>query len=274
MQVIVTRPADDASAWLARLLAAADWQAGWQPRLWPLIDIAPFPWRDVARKLQGPFDAAMFVSANAVRFFDPAQGDAPWSHAALQRSGTRAWAVGPSTRDALRAAGWLAQAIDAPDGVDGEPFDSEALWRRVEPAVRAGGMRRVLVVRGTDEDAEGRPVGRDWLAQRLGECGVTVAEVAVYRRARPVWTPAQQAAARAALGDGSVWLISSSMAAQQLRDLLPGGAAPGAFARARAIATHARIAQRVGELGWGTVVLSHPQPRAVASSIKSLTYAR
>ncbi|KAF1018671.1 MAG: hypothetical protein GAK30_03557 [Paracidovorax wautersii] len=274
MQVIITRPTEDAGAWLARLTACADWQREWQPRLWPLIDIGPNPLHGTAHSAPGRIDAAMFVSANAVRFFEPAQGDSPWRHAVLWHEGAQAWAVGPSTRDALRSAGWPDAAIVAPDGAGGEPFDSEALWRRVEPALQAAGVRRVLVVRGTDEDADGRPVGRDWLAQRLRDCGVAVVDVAVYQRARPVWTRAQQAAAGAALGDGSVWLISSSMAAQQLRELLPGAAAPRAFARARAVATHARIAQRLGELGWGTVVLSHPQPQAVAASIKSLTYAR
>lgn len=291
MQVIITRPADDSTAWLRRLQAAPDWQGDrWQARQWPLIDICAWDagGGDAApAQAGGPpagtaaaFDAVMFVSANAVRFFPPRLAGV----AAPAGAGLQAWAVGPSTVSALRAAGWPAAAIVAPDGGAGELFDSEALWTRLAPAVRAGRFARVLIVRGTEADADGQPAGRDWLAERLRRAGVAVGQIAVYQRAQPRWSAVQQAAARAALGDGSVWLISSGQAAGHLERLLGAGAGAPADARqppgralfraARAIATHPRIAQRLAAQGWGRVAVSRPEPQAVAASIKSLAYAR
>ncbi|MFT4192448.1 MAG: uroporphyrinogen-III synthase [Comamonas sp.] len=298
MQVIVTRPAEDATAWLARLRACADWSPAWLPRLWPLIDIrlraaadvritpvtpttpAGAPQCEDAAAALG-WDALMFVSANAVRFLAALSGgDALAACLRAARGQAQAWAVGPSTVAALAAAGWPADAIVAPDGGQGEQFDSEALWARVAPAVRAGRVRRVLLVRGTEAGAGGLPVGRDWLSARLQALGVAVDQAAVYERAPPVWTSVQVAAARAALGDGSVWLISSAQAADYLSQALgePAAGAPrqagAVFGRARCVATHPRVVRRLQEAGWGRVLLARAEAQAVAASIKSIDYAR
>jgi uroporphyrinogen-III synthase len=86
-----------------------------------------------------------------------------------------------------------------------------------------------------------------------------------YTRAAPAWGEAQCAAARQAAGDGSLWLFSSSEAANNLRSLLPGQD----WSRARALATHPRIAQSVRALGFGDVQATHPGWDAVLASIES-----
>jgi uroporphyrinogen-III synthase len=95
VRAIVTRPQHEARAWVERLQAA-----GIEALALPLIDIAPpldkRPLQDAWSRIE-TFRAAMFVSANAVRHFF---AEAP-NGVALR---PRAWATGPGTADALRAA--------------------------------------------------------------------------------------------------------------------------------------------------------------------------
>lgn len=278
MQVIITRPADDADLWMQQLQAAPDWQTGqWQARSWPLIEIQSMADGCSAQVACATADAVMFVSANAVRCsaFHPHQSPVVAAH-------TQAWAVGPTTVQALRLAGWPADRIVAPDGRDGATYDSEALWARLQPALDSQRLHQVLLVRGSEADAQGLPSGRDWLEHKLQQAGLQVTQVAVYQRSLPAWSPAQKLAARAALSDGSVWVISSSQAARHLLQLLSIRSEPGAPDEASAdilgaacvIATHPRIAQVLQAQGWGRVLVSRSEPPALAASIKSMSYAR
>jgi uroporphyrinogen-III synthase len=122
----------------------------------------------------------------------------------------------------------------------------------------------VLLVRGGD--GEGRGQGRDWLLQQLQARGVAVDTVIAYTRTVPHWSESQRAQARRAAGDRSLWLFSSSEAAGHLTQLLPGEA----WSRARALATHPRIAEKVRALGFGEVALSRPGWDDVLASIKSI----
>jgi uroporphyrinogen-III synthase len=262
-RVIVTRPAQEAGRWVRDLHAH-----GLAAQALPLMAILPVAGSDARTALQqararlGGYQAAMFVSGNAVRhFFDADAGGAPGSIA------TRAWATGPGTAGALAQAGWPHARIDAPDTQAGEQADSEALWAHVQSQIQHGA--RVLIVRGGDE--EGRPAGRAWLAGQLAAAGVQVETVVAYRRAPPAWDAAQQALARAAAQDGSVWLISSSEAAANLsamaRSAMPGLALHGA----RAVATHPRIARAARAAGFGAVGECGPALESVLRSIESFT---
>ena len=257
--VLVTRPEREAGPWGQALQAE-----GVRAEAFPLIEIAALPdasalsaaWRQVPSCL-----AVMFVSANAVRFFMAAQP------AGMDVRTCRAWATGPGTQAALRAAGWPAGQIDAPEA-DSLQFDSEALWAVVAERVRlaqAQGPATVLIVRGAD--AQGQMAGRDWLAQQLEEAGLQVAQAVAYARRAPVLSPAQQVRAQQSLCDGSLWLFSSSEAAQHLRQACP----QLDLSRARALATHPRIAERLRQAGWGRVELVPAALSAQAVSIKSLS---
>ena len=256
--VIVTRPEREAGPWVQALQAE-----GVRAEAFPLIDISALPdaaalqaaWQQVPTCL-----AVMFVSANAVRFFMAAQPGG------LDVQACRAWATGPGTQAALLAAGWPAQQIDAPPA-DSSQFDSEALWAVVAERVRAAqapSPARVLIVRGAD--AQGQMAGRDWLAQQLEAAGLEVLQTVAYVRCAPVLSPAQQARARQAMGDGSWWLFSSSEAAQHLLQACPDLS----LERARALATHPRIAERLKQSGWGHVDTVPAGLQAQAVSIKSL----
>jgi uroporphyrinogen-III synthase len=255
MRLVITRPAVEAERWLAR------WPASNVPvqlvRL-PLIDILALADSGEARRCRvalaaGQFVAAMFVSANAAAHF--LEAGAAWP------ASTRAWATGPGTVAALRAAGVPAHQIDQP-AADASQLDSEHLWARVQHQALAG--QRVLIVRGAGSD--GQIAGRDWLARQIEASGATVQEIAAYQRRAPTWGPAQQAEARALLQDAdAAWLFSSSEAVANLSRLLD----PWPGAKAQALATHPRIAEAARAAGFGRVMLTQPHPDAVLASIES-----
>jgi uroporphyrinogen-III synthase len=251
MRVIVTRPEQEGRTWAGWLR-----ERGLDAVLLPLIEIAavadPQPLREAWLRLDTT-QAAMFVSANAVRGFFAA-GTGGWP------AGTRAWATGPGTRDALLQAGVPPSQVDCPDG-EAAQFDSEALWGLVRPQVVPG--VQVLLVRGGD--ASGQARGRDWLAEQVVAAGGESRVVVAYVRRPPAWDERQQAIARAAAGDGSVWLFSSSEAVSHLRALLPGQS----WSAAPACATHPRIAQAARALGFSRVDTCRPTLADVVASIES-----
>lgn len=249
MAVVLTRPVQEAERWAARLR-----ERRLDALVLPLLAIGPAPDVEALRQAAAGADrytAVMFVSANAVQGFFACR---PVFEQA------RAWAPGPATQEALRAAGVPEARIDAP-APDAAQFDSESLWPRVEGRLRAGD--RVLLVRGGD--ATGRAQGRDWIVQQLAARGVAVDTVVAYTRQAPAWDEAQRASARRAAADGSWWLFSSSEAARHLAQLLPGQD----WSRSRALATHPRIAEAVRALGFGEVRASRPGLDEVLASIES-----
>lgn len=249
MAVVLTRPLQEAERWAQRLR-----EHGIEALILPLLEIVPAKDLSALQRAAADADrygAVMFVSANAAqRFF----ACAPVFEQA------RAWAPGPATREALRAAGVADDRIDAPSAQAAQ-FDSESLWHQVGDQLGAGD--RLLLVRGSD--GEGRSQGRDWLAQQLAQRGVQVDTVVAYARQAPQWSEAQRAAARRAAADGSLWLFSSSEAAGNLRQLL----ADQDWSRSHALATHPRIAAAVRALGFGDVRESRPAFEDVVASIES-----
>lgn len=247
MRLIVTRPAAQASPWVAALRTL-----GCDAQALPLIDIAPLadtaPLKAAWQRLQQPPTVAlvMFVSANAVQHFVAAQGAG-----VVWPAGVRAGSVGPGTTAALRQAGVPADLIDEP-AADARSFDSEALWARI--STRPWGGRHALIVRGEE--------GRDWLADTLRGHGATVGFVAAYRRCAPV----PDAAGRALLADAlaaparHLWIFSSSEAVGHLRALAPAAD----WAPSVALASHPRIAAAARAAGFGQVAQVRPTPEAVA----------
>lgn len=261
-RALVTRPAGEAQRWVSALQ-----HQGWQAQALPLIEIAPAadlqPLRQ-ARAHLNDYDALMFVSAPAVEQFfadlteprrDAADAVDTADAAAAPRPGRwpRCWAPGPATARALLAAGVPPESIDQPDAAAAQ-FDSESLWQRVAPQV--GPAHRLLVVRGQSEAVAASPAGngRDWLASQCRGQGGRVDWCVAYRRRAPAWSAAQRELARSASQDGTVWLLSSSEALDNLSALLPGID----WSRARALATHPRIAQSAARLGFGLVRTSQP----------------
>lgn len=263
MRIIVTRPSREAQDWVQALQ-----QAGLPAQALPLIAIGGAPdtasvqqaWRQL-----GQYLGAMFVSANAVAgFFEARPADVALLFAEPE-SLTGAWATGPGTTKALLAAGVPAPRIVAPPA-DAAQFDSEALWQLV--ASRVGPGARVLIVRGADaaDGGNGQGAGRDWFARQVTLAGGTVDFVVSYQRLRPQLDAAQLQLARQAAGDGSVWLFSSSEAVHNLQAALP----QQDWRSARAVATHARIAQAARQAGFAVVRESRPALADIRASIESM----
>ena len=105
-----------------------------------------------------------------------------------------------------------------------------------------------------------------WLSRQIAAAGGTVDFVAAYERGAPQFDADQQALARQAATDGSVWLLSSSEAVAHLAAALPGQH----WGQARALATHPRIAQAAQAAGFGSVNECRPAFNEVAASIESL----
>ena len=263
MRVIVTRPGPQAGKWVNALRTA-----GLDALALPLIEIAGPPdpeavmaaWQHI-----DSFNALMFVSANAVaQFFSLQPQGLPTSDAQ-----SRFFVTGPGSVAALLAAGVARSRIDAPDEAAAQ-FDSEALWAVVQPRVQPGW--RVLIVRGnTDtEAAEDAPaskgVGRDWFAARLMEQGCAVEFLVAYERRAPHLSANALALVQVAAADGSVWLFSSSEAVTNLA----GMAAGQSWSRARAVATHPRIAQAARAADFAVVRESRPAMVDLLASIESL----
>ncbi|WP_341920345.1 uroporphyrinogen-III synthase [Polaromonas sp. YR568] len=263
VRVIVTRPEREAAGWVQALQAH-----GLQAEALPLIEIAALPetatlqqaWREI-----DAYSALMFVSGNAVDgFFASNQAAALVQKAqaatdSIANLGPRFLAPGPGTVAALRRAGVPEVLIDAPAAEAGQ-FDSEALWAVV--GWRHWQGRRVLIVRGQGAGKDQSGAGRDWLAQQFVAAGARVDVVAVYQRRAPVFTTSQRQRIEAAAHDGSVWLLSSSEALAHLP--------AGDWSRARAVATHPRIAEAARAAGWGVVVQSRPEITDIVGSIESI----
>jgi uroporphyrinogen-III synthase len=258
--VIVTRPEREALQWVAALQAR-----GLAAQALPLIAITPPADAHAlqsARDRVATYRAVMVVSGNAAQyFFEPKtalklSGQAP---AAIK---TRVWSPGPGTARTLQALGVDATRIDTP-APDATQFDSESLWAQVHGQIGPGD--RVLIVRGTEAGAAQQGTGRDWLAQQIQAAGGQVDFVVAYTRGAPRWTEAQRQAAQQAAMDGSLWLLSSSQALENLCAALPGQT----WQQARALATHPRIAQAAHAAGFGSVRECRPALDDVVASIES-----
>jgi uroporphyrinogen-III synthase len=267
-RVILTRPAGQSRTWREALQTA-----GHEVLDWPLIETTAMPSSqdlDRAWLERASCQAWMFVSAPAVQHFfaqRPAGADL---------AGSRYWATGPGTRRALQQCGVPDEAIDAPPEDAGQ-FDTEHLWAAVQAQVTAWAPgQTVAIVRGTEVSPEGQSsaefqadqagVGRDWLAEQLTRAGVRVRWVVAYRRGPAHWDDVQCRRARQAVHDGSIWVFSSSLAADYLAELLP----ETRWANARAVATHDRIALVLRTQGWGRVAVCKPQASALLLRIASL----
>lgn len=249
--VVVTRPREQAAAWVEALGAA-----GWPVVALPLIEIAPAVEPPVLRMAIDGWrgvDAVLFVSPAAVAVLRQAQVPPP-------AAPVRCWAPGAGTADALRAWGVAPAAIDQPPP-EAAQMDTDALWPVVAPQVRPGW--RLRVVRGISADGH---EGRDALLQRCRERGATVETVTAYRRQRPRWDAAQRQAAERLVGPDAIWLFSSSEAIGHLRTLLPD--AP--WSAARALVTHPRIAAAARALGVGQVATSRPALPEVVQALESM----
>jgi uroporphyrinogen-III synthase len=247
-RLIVTRPEPQASQW-AQALAQ---RCGLETLALPLIETHALPLSADAHQAA---DAWMFVSAAAV--------DAWWPALPPAQQVPAVWVTGGGSAQAVRAHAPHARIV-LPE--QASQWDSEGLWATLVAQGLLRGVGRVLVLRGRDEASAngGRPQegqGREWLSEQLRALGIAVQTLAVYERRLPRWTALEHQAARAALDDGSVWLLTSSQSVDHLLALL---GEPGALCKGAALATHPRIAQRARDAGFASVSVCEPGLDAIA----------
>ena len=263
MRVLVTRPAAQAAEWVATLQ-----ENGIDALSLPLIGIEPASdvaalhdaWRGIQQRR-----LVVFVSPNAAQQFMARKFAAQQPAGLPWPANVLAGSPGPGTTRTLLDAGVPASCIVEP-AADAPQFDSEALWAQL--ARRDWQGADVLIVRGDG--------GRDWLAETLRARGATVAHLQAYRRVAPSF----DAGATALLGDAlaqpaaHLWFFSSSEAVANLGAVVAGlGASAnpaGPWLRARAVATHPRIAERASQLGFGCVAEARPTLAAVVACIQSM----
>jgi uroporphyrinogen-III synthase len=255
--VVVTRPADQAPAWVSALSAR-----GWPTLALPLVAITEPPDDQGLRHWRAHWPEAralMMVSGAAVRAFcaGPVQVDG------AAQAQTRWWAPGPGTAQALYTAlprwGVHTDCIDQP-AADAEQYDSEALWSVVAPQVRAGDT--VVVV--------GAGAGRHWLADRCAELGARVAWCDAYARSAPAESADWRLALAVARREGQVWVFSSAQALDHLRSCSEGHD----WGLTTALTTHPRIALTAQAMGFGQVWVSRSSLVDVIHTLESKHHDR
>ncbi|TBO34386.1 uroporphyrinogen-III synthase [Aquabacterium lacunae] len=259
MLTLVTRPEPQASQWAADLNAL-----GLHAQPLPLLALtAPPDAAPVARAWQQLAEVAcvLFVSPAAAHWWAQARpAGACWP------AGTLAAAPGPGTALALLQslghAGLTPEQVISPPATAAQ-FDSEHLWPWLAPHPWAG--RRVLIASGGDQ---GEARGRQWLSAQWQAQGATVDALLAYTRGPAPWTDADLAQARQAWAQPGhhAWLFSSSQAIDVLQARM--GRAP---ARAVAVCTHPRVAERAAQAGFGRLVDTRPQLAEVASALQVLS---
>jgi uroporphyrinogen III methyltransferase/synthase len=202
-RVLVTRAGEQADELSAALRAA-----GAEPVLVPMIQlVAPEDAGDLDRALDSlaAYDALLFASANAVRFF---AARAATRACALGDLRAQVVCVGPATAEAARRAGLRV------DCVPPERNDAEGMLAEILHALPVRGARFLL------PRAES---ARERLPDGLREAGALVDAVAVYRNIRP---DVDAPALRGALVRGELFALTftSPSAVRRFVELLDGPA--------------------------------------------------
>lgn len=257
-QVLVTRPEQDAASWVTSLQ-----NAGYEAIQFPLLDLkavlTPTDMPAVLAKIQSS-QAAMFVSANAVRFLAQSfQSNPEWVMPFHQS--TRAWCTGPGTAAALLACGIPQNQIDQPHA-DAKQLDSEALWQVVQGQIVS--PFKVLFVRGADET--GAIAGRDWLVSQLDVFGAKTDAMAAYQRQASQLTNIQIQQVTHWLEQKAIWVFSSSACVQSLVDQCQHVD----WSKAKSVVTHPRIAALAQQYGWRNTTIAPPGMKGLLASIKSM----
>jgi uroporphyrinogen-III synthase len=251
--VVVTRPGAAGRRLVDELARAG------QPALWlPAFEFGAAPDEHAARAVLArlvDFDLAVFVSPQAVRA-TAALLAGPWPAA------TAIAAVGSGTRAALLAqiAGAGAATLFAPAGDDDvRGSGSESLWPLLQAMQPP--PRRVLLLRAQS--------GREWLTERLQALGASVLPLAVYTRRAFVPSDELRRRLDAAASQALASVVSSSDAVEALAEAL--ASQPDVLQSLRegpALASHARIAERLRSAGFRQVLLCAAEAGAVLAALR------
>jgi len=240
-RIVVTRPKDQAAG-LAALIRQAGGEALEIPTLEirDLSDLTAF--RSVIERLDS-FDAAIFVSRNAVRNTFALMGNRPWP------AHLRVATVGNGSREELESRG--VREVIAPSG----RADSEALLAMQDFSAVSG--KRIAIFRG-----EG---GRTLLGDTLTARGALVEQAACYRRAKPAQSAALPAAALER-GKVDAVMVSSGEGLANLLEML-GGEASRRLSGSTLFVSHPRVAVDAVRKGLKRPIVAGPGDAESAAAL-------
>jgi len=250
--IVITRPQSQAEALALRLIAL-----GRDVCVFPLLDIQPLS-DPAALKvcLNSLTDYAMvaFVSPNAV--------DATFAFLPKWPQEVVAAVVGEGSRQALAKHGVTDQTATVLSPIDTQRTDSETLLDVIDLPALVG--KKVLIVRAE--------TGRELLADRLREAGITVDQVAAYRRGSPILDEQRRQGLAELLALGCDWIITSSEALRNLKEdveQVAGTAGWQQIRQATLIVPHVRIAETAKNMGFQQVILTSSGDEALIAAIQS-----
>ncbi len=250
--VVITRPQSKAEPLAARLAAM-----GRDARIFPLLEIQPLADKtQLTACMKGLADYAMvaFVSPNAV--------DAAFTCLSHWPQGVVAAVVGEGSRLALAKHGVTNETATVLSPVDAQRTDSETLLEVVDLPALAG--KKVLIVRAE--------TGRELLADRLREAGISVDQVAAYSRSAPLLGVQRRQELSQLLDARCDWIITSSEALRYLKEDVQQAAGTSGWERikqATLIVPHIRIAETAKNIGFEQVILTASGDEALMAAIQS-----
>ena len=250
--VIITRPLAQATPLAERLSAL-----GVDARIFPLLDIQPLAdTGELKSRLAhlGDYAMAAFVSPNAI--------DAAFEHLPDWPRSVIAAVVGEGSRQALARHGVSDRTATVVSPADTRRTDSETLLDVLDLPALAG--KKVLIIRAE--------TGRELLADRLREAGVTVEQVAAYRRGAPALDAARRRQLIELADAGADWVITSSEALRHLKSAMAEVAGDEGWVRLQRsviIVPHPRIAETARAMGFTHVILTASGDEALIAAIQS-----
>ncbi|GAA4017119.1 uroporphyrinogen-III synthase [Actimicrobium antarcticum] len=192
--IVITRPQAQAGELAQRLQ-----DAGHAVVMFPLLEIHaladPAPLKAILARLD-EFALVAFVSPNAI--------DATFAHVDRWPESVPLAVMGEGSRRTLMHHGVTPERYQITSPLDTRRTDSQTLLKVLKLDALRG--RRVLILRGE--------TGRELLGDALRGAGIEVLQVAAYRRAAPVLTPALADQLRMLLASDDSWIITSSEALQ------------------------------------------------------------
>ena len=250
--IVITRPQSQAESLALRLIALGN-----DVCVFPLLDIQPLSDPTQLKScLDSLTDYAMvaFVSPNAV--------DAAFTFLPKWPQGVAAAVVGEGSRQALAKHGVNDETATVLSPVDTQRTDSETLLEVLDLPALAG--KKALIIRAE--------TGRELLADRLREAGITVDQVAAYSRGSPPLDAQRRLELTQLLEVGCDWIITSSEALRNLKDdveQVAGTAGWEQIQRATLIVPHVRIAETAKNIGFERVILTASGDEALIAAIQS-----
>ncbi|EGF32979.1 uroporphyrinogen III synthase [Oxalobacteraceae bacterium IMCC9480] len=250
--LVITRPLAQSLA-LAQQLRDGDRELV----ILPLLEILPLPdtsaLQAVLAQLES-FALVAFVSPNAI--------DATFAQLACWPPSVPLAVMGEGSRRALARHGVAAGLYQITSPLDTQRTDSQTLLEALDLSRLQG--RQVLIVRGES--------GRELLADALRDAGISVQQVAAYRRAAPLLDDALRQRLTDLLAQEGDWVITSSEALQVLMHFVQQVDAESGvdkIQRMKLFVPHRRIAETALSLGFRSVCLTGSGDEGLLTALQS-----